>query len=447
MTMPSVSANPDLRTILRLALPALGALAAEPLYVLGDTAIVGHVNTQALAGLALGGLLLAETLGFVTVLEYGATAKVSRLFGAGQQREALDVGVQATWFALGLGLLALAVIQILADPALRVLAGGATPAQHDALLWLRIASLGAPFVLITAAGQGWLRGFQDTRTPLYVLVVANLFSIALSFTLIRGFGFGIEGSAIANVVAQTGSGLVFLVLLVRRGADVRPAWSRIVAQLGAARDLSVRTLAFFLAFTVAAGAAARMGNAQLAAQQIGTQLWGFCALFLDSTAIAAQALIGRLLGAHALDVASALARRLLVAGLVLGLGFAAVLAAGHTVIPAVFTNDDAVREQTEKLWPVLVLMMPVNGVLFALDGVLLGAGDLKFMRNVTVLAALAAYLPVSVATIHYGWGLTALWLGLAAFIGVRFGVGMARWASRRWLVGGTAMVDEAIEAM
>ena len=236
-------------------------------------------------------------------------------------------------------------------------------------------------------------------------------------------------------------------LLVRRGADVRPAWSRIVAQLGAARDLSVRTLAFFLAFTVAAGAAARMGDAQLAAQQIGTQLWGFCALFLDSTAIAAQALIGRLLGAHALGVASALARRLLVAGLVLGLGFAAVLAAGHTVIPAVFTNDDAVREQTAKLWPVLVLMMPVNGVLFALDGVLLGAGDLKFMRNVTVLAALVAYLPVSVATIHYGWGLTALWLGLAAFIGVRFGVGMARWASRRWLVGGTAMVDEAIEAM
>ena len=128
MTMPIVSATPDLRTVLRLALPALGALAAEPLYVLGDTAIVGHVNTQALAGLALGGLLLSETLGFVTVLEYGATAKVSRLFGAGQRREALDVGVQATWFALGLGLLAVVVLELVADPALRLLAGGATPA-------------------------------------------------------------------------------------------------------------------------------------------------------------------------------------------------------------------------------------------------------------------------------------------------------------------------------
>ena len=212
MTMPSVSATPDLRTILRLALPALGALAAEPLYVLGDTAIVGHVNTQALAGLALGGLLLAETLGFVTVLEYGATAKVSRLYGAGQQREALDVGVQATWFALGLGLLALVAIQVLADPALRLLAGGATPAEHDALLWLRIASLGAPFVLITAAGQGWLRGFQDTRTPFIVLGISNLLSVCLSLLLVQGAGMGIEGSAVANVVAQVGAGATFVAL-------------------------------------------------------------------------------------------------------------------------------------------------------------------------------------------------------------------------------------------
>ena len=131
----------------------------------------------------------------------------------------------------------------------------------------------------------------------------------------------------------------------------------------------------------------------------------------------------------------------------LGLCFAVVLAAGHTLIPAGFTNDGAVRDQAEELLADARLMMPVSGVLFALDGVLLGAGDLKFMRNVTVLGALGAFLPVSLATIHFGWGLTALWLGLAAFIAVRFAVGMARYAGKRWLVGGTAMVDEAIEAM
>jgi len=205
----------------------------------------------------------------------------------------------------------------------------------------------------------------------------------------------------------------------------------------------VRTLAFFVAFVVAAGVAARMGNAQLAAHQIGMQIWIFCALFLDATAIAAQALIGKLLGAGEVEVAAALARRLLLAGLGLGLVFAVVLGAGYTVIPAAFTGDEAVRDQAAQLWPMLVLTMPVNGVLFALDGVLFGAGDLRFMRNVTVLAALAGYLPLTVATAHYGWGLRGLWLGLSAFIAVRFVVGMMRWMSGRWLVGGTLMADEA----
>ena len=241
---------------MRLALPALGALAAEPLYVLGDTAIVGHVSTEALAGLALGGLLLAETLGFVTVLEYGATAKVSRLYGAGQRRDALDVGVQATWFALGLGLLAAVVIEALADPALRLLAGGATPAYEQGLIWLRIAALGAPFVLVTAAGQGWMRGFQDTRTPFAVLGIANLASICLSLVLVQGVGLGIEGSAIANVVAQVASGATFVILLIRRGAPLAPSLVRIRGQMRAARDLALRTASFFAAFTTAAAVAA-----------------------------------------------------------------------------------------------------------------------------------------------------------------------------------------------
>lgn len=431
------------REILSLALPALGALIAEPLYVLGDTAIVGHLGTVSLAGLAVAGLLLSELLGFTTFLEYGTTSRAARLYGAGDQRAALDVGVQATWLALAMGMLMVVVIELVAAPAVQLVAGGATPAAAEGLTWLRIAALGSPFVLVTAAAQGWLRGFQDTRTPLYVLAAANLGSISLSLLLIRGLGFGIEGSAIANVAAQAASGLLFLALLVRRGAPLVPSWHRIRAQLRAAGDLSVRTLAFMVAFTVAAGVAARMGDAQLAAHQIGVQIWVFCALFLDSTAIAAQALIGRLLGAGAIEVAARLARRLLIAGLGLGLAFAGVLVAGHALLPAIFSGDPVVRGQAAHLWPWLVLMMPVNGVLFALDGVLLGAGDLRFMRNVTVAGALLGYLPLTVATAHFGWGLMGIWLGLSAFIWIRFAVGMARWAGRRWLVGGARMVDEA----
>jgi putative MATE family efflux protein len=439
--MPSMSANPDLRTILRLALPALGALAAEPLYVLGDTAIVGHVNTQALAGLALGGLLLAETLGFVTVLEYGATAKVSRLFGAGQQREALDVGVQATWFALGLGLLALALIQILADPALQVLAGGATPAQHDALLWLRIASLGAPFVLITAAGQGWLRGFQDTRTPFIVLGISNLLSVCLSLLLVQGAGMGIEGSAVANVVAQVAAGGTFIVLLIRRHAPLAPSLERIRGQLRAARDLALRTASFFAAFTTAAAVAARMGDAQLAAHQIGFQLWILIALALDAIAIAAQSLIGSLLGSGEVDAAWALGRRLLRYGAVFGSAIAVLLVVLHGVLPPLFTNDHRVHQQASVLWPWLVAMMPFAGVLFALDGVLLGAGDLAFMRNVTALAAFGGFLPLVLATSVWGLGLGGIWAALSLFIGIRLLAGVLHWRGRAWLVPGTLTVD------
>ncbi|HEY1479605.1 MAG TPA: MATE family efflux transporter [Gaiellales bacterium] len=436
-----MSDAPDLKTVLRLALPALGALAAEPLYVLGDTAIVGHVNTRALAGLALGGLLLSETLSFVTVLEYGATAKVSRLFGAGQKREALDVGVQATWFALGLGLLALGVIELVAGPALQLLAGGHTAAEAQGLLWLRIAALGSPFVLVTAAGQGWMRGFQDTRTPFAVLGIANLASVLLSLLLVQGVGLGIEGSAIANVVAQVASGATFVILLVRRGAPLAPSIARIRGQLKAARDLALRTAAFFAAFTSAAAVAARMGDSQLAAHQIGFQLWILVALALDAIAIAAQTLIGSLLGAGDVDGAWLLGRRLLRFGAMFGVAVAVVLALGHGLIPQLFTNDGHVRHQVSVLWPWFVAMVPFCGVLFALDGILLGAGDLAFMRNVTAVAALGGFLPLVFAASYWGLGLGGIWAAITSFIAIRLLAGLVHWRGRGWLVAGTVTVD------
>lgn len=434
---------PTDREILALAIPALGALIAEPLYVLGDTAIIGHLGTVPLAGLALSGLLLSEVFGFCTFLEYGTTARAARLYGAGQEEEALDVGVQATWLALALGVLLTIGLEIAAAPAMHAMAGGSTPAAAQALQWMRIASLGAPFVLVTAAAQGWMRAFQNTRTPLVVIGLANLVSIALSALLVFGLGLGIRGSAVANVAAQGACGVLFLVILARRGVPLRPSPHRIRVQFKAARDLTVRTAAFFVTFTVAASVAARIGNTTLAAHQIGAQIWTFCALFLDSTAIAAQALIGRLLGAGQIDAALQLGRRLLWAGALLGIGFAVVLGAGYAVIPRAFTSDPNVISHAHILWPWLVAMMPLNGWVFALDGILFGAGDLRFMRNVTAVGALLGYLPLTLATAEFGWGLTGIWLGISTFIWIRAAIGYARWRGRRWLVGGALLADEA----
>jgi putative MATE family efflux protein len=435
---------PTDREILWLAIPALGALIAEPLYVLGDTAIIGHLGTVPLAGLALAGLLLSEIFGFCTFLEYGTTARAARLYGGGRIDEALDVGVQATWLALGLGAALVIGVELVASPAMHAMAGGDTAASVQAVRWMRIAALGAPFVLVTAAAQGWMRALQDTRTPLVVIGVANIASIALSAGLVFGAGLGIRGSAIANVVAQAASGLVFLVLLTRRGAPLRPSLGRIRVQFSAARDLTLRTASFFVAFTVATAVAARIGDATLAAHQIGAQLWTFCALFLDSTAIAAQALVGRLLGAGQVDAAQALGRRLLWAGTWLGIAFAVILAAGSAVVPRAFTSDPAVIDKAHVLWPFLVAMMPFNGWVFALDGILLGAGDLRFMRNVSAAAAVLGYVPITLATAEFGWGLTGIWIGISAFIWIRTAIGLARWRGRRWLIGGARIADEAI---
>jgi putative MATE family efflux protein len=440
---PRAHEVPRAREVIALALPALGALAAEPLYVLGDTAIVGHLGRTPLAGLAIAGTLLAEIVGLCTFLEYGTTAKAARLYGAGQREEALDVGVQATWLAFALGTLVVVVLELLAGPALRLIAGSEDSASlHAALEWFRIAALGAPFMLVIAAAQGWLRAFQDTRTGLVVLVASNLASVALSLALIRGLGLGLEGSAIANVVSQMAAAAVFVALLWRRAPSLAPSWERMIPQLRAARDLGLRSLAFTAAFLLAAAVAARMGDAQVAAHQIGFQLWIFVALVLDSVAIAAQALIGRLLGAGAVDAAATLARRLLVAGLVFGVAVGALFAAGSHVVPALFTSDADVREQAGVLWPWLVGMMPVAGALFALDGVFFGAGDLAFMRRMTLIASLGAFLPMLILAHVLDLGLGGIWAGIAAFIGVRMVLAALRWRSRRWLITGTLMVDE-----
>jgi putative MATE family efflux protein len=440
---PRAHEVPGAREVIALALPALGALAAEPLYVLGDTAIVGHLGRVPLAGLAIAGVLLSEIVGLCTFLEYGTTAKAARLYGAGSHDEALDVGVQATWLALALGSIVAVALELAAAPALRLIAGSHDGASLEAALtWFRIAAVGAPCMLVIAAAQGWLRAFQDTRTGLVVLVASNLASVALSLTLIRGFGLGIEGSAIANVASQVAAAGVFVVLLVRRAPSLAPSWQRMLPQLRAARDLGLRSFAFTAAFLLAASVAARMGDAQVAAHQIGFQLWIFVALVLDSVAIAAQALIGRLLGAGAVDAAETLARRLLVAGLVFGIAVGALFAAGSHAVPALFSSDAAVRHQAGVLWPWLVGMMPVAGALFALDGVFFGAGDLAFLRRMTLIAVFGAFLPILVLVQVLDLGLGGVWAGIAAFVGVRMVLAAFRWHGRKWLVAGTLMVDE-----
>lgn len=426
------------RGVLALAAPALGVLAAEPLYVLVDTAVVGHLGAVPLAALGIGGVLLSQVAAQLNFLAYGTTARAARSYGAGRRRDAVAEGVQASWLAVGIGLLLIAVGEPLVTPVTRLLAGSDGVVQQAAQAWLRIALLGAPFILLAVAGNGWMRGVQETRRPLWYIGGANAVSALLNPLLVYGMGLGLVGSAIANVAAQVLAAVLFLAALRGEGVRLAPDPAVIRRQLRLGRDLLIRSLGLQASVLVAAGVAARMGTAQVAAHQIAIQLWMFLALVLDSFAIAAQALVGGALGGGDAAGARRIAWRVVRYGAATGAVFAVVLLAASTVIPRWFTTDPAVLEQVGHAWPWLAGMQPAAGVVFALDGVLIGAGDAAFLRNLTVAAGLFGYIPAAVLAYLVGTDLGGVWVGLTVFIAIRLAGTVWRSRGGAWAVVGVA---------
>lgn len=410
-------------------------LAAEPIYLLFDLAIVGRLGALSLAGLAIGGLILSTLSSQMTFLSYGTTARSARFFGAGDRTAAVGEGVQATWLALGLGALIVLVVQVAAVPLVSALAAGGDIAAA-ALGWVRIAILGVPAILVSAAGNGWMRGVQDTARPLRYVLAGNGISAVLCPVLVYGADLGLTGSAIANVAAQVIAAGMFVRALVSERVPLRPVPALIRAQLGIGRDLMLRTLAFQVCYISATAVAAHTSAATVGAHQVVLQLWVFVALLLDAVAIAAQSLVGAALGAGEGAEARELAYRLTRYGLVFGVLCAIVFTLLAPVLPAVFTSDPAVLAEIPHAWWFFVALQPIGGVVFALDGVLLGAGDAGFMRNSTLVAAGFGFLPVVWTTNAFGWGLAGIWLALTAFLLVRLAAVLIRLRGGRWAVVG-----------
>lgn len=428
------SASP--RRIATLALPALVVLAAEPLYVLVDTAVVGHLGRVPLAALAIGGTVLTLIAWLGTVVAYGTTGRSARRFGAGDRTAAVAEGVQASWLALAVGVFVAVGMQAGGGVLARALVGADNDVAEAAAQWLRIAALGAPGLLLAAAGNGWLRGVQDTRRPLWFVLGPSLLSAVLCPVLVYPVGLGLPGSAVANVVAQTISGALFAGALVAERVALRPRPRVLAQQLVLSRDLLIRGVAFQASFLSATAVAARFGTAAVGAHQIVLQLWFFTALVLDALAIAAQALVGAALGADDAAGARGLARRIGLLGAGCGAAFALVIAAGAGVVPGWFSADGQVREEAMVAWPWFVAMLPLAGVVFALDGVLIGAGDIRYLRNLTIVAALGGFLPAIWLAYGLDLGLGGIWAGLTFFVVLRLAALLLRLRSGRWAVVG-----------
>ena len=425
------------REIVALALPALGALAAEPLYLLADTAIVGHLGTPQLAALALAATVLSTVVSLCIFLTYGTTARVARLHGAGQDVAAGAMGAQALWLALGVGVGVTLAVVALAVPLIHGL-GGSGDVAANAVRYLRIAALGVPMALIALAGQGFLRGVGDLRTPLVIVVAANVANIVLELLFVYGFRWGLDGSAVGTVVAQAGMGVAFVTVLLRAPAARRaPDWERIRSLVSIGAQLFVRTAALLGCFVFATSICARIGPSSLGAHQIAFQLFVFLALVLDAIAIAGQVIVGRVLGAGDADAAVAAARRMLEWSVGAGLLIGGVLFALRDVVPRAFTTDAAVIERAHAMWPLFCAMWPLAAVVFALDGILIGAGDTRYLAGAMLFAA-AVFAPLAVAALAFGWGIVGVWWAILALMVGRLAPLAVRFAGRRWALVGAA---------
>jgi putative MATE family efflux protein len=425
------------REISRLALPALGTLAAEPLYVLVDTAIVGHLGRPQLAALALAGTVIAGAFTIFNFLTYGTTAVVARASGAGEHERAAWLAAQALWLSIGIGVVLVVVAEVLAGPLLRSLGAHGRSGDY-AVTYFRIAALGLPAALVALAGQGFLRGVSNMRRPLEIVVVANLANVVLEVLFVYGFHWGIAGSAAGTVIAQAGMGAAFVVELLRpQAASKRPSLRQMRPLMRVGRQIFVRTAALYASFLVAAAVCAHLGDAELGAHQIATQLFFFLALILDAVAIAGQVIVGRMLGAGDAEGAYSAAVRMIAWSFVVGAAFTALfLPLGH-VLPRAFTDDDAVLHQSLLLWPYFALMQPLAGIVFALDGILIGAGDTAFLMW-SMLAASALFITLALLTLRLDWGIVGVWAALDALIAARLVLLSVRFVGRRWAVLGWA---------
>jgi putative MATE family efflux protein len=430
--------NPQDAEILRLAVPAFGALVTEPLFLLADAAIVGRLGTVPLGGLGVASQALTTMVGLAIFLAYGTTAAVARQLGAGRRDAAIRQGIDGLWLAAFIGLAVLAAAWPLAPRI--VLAFGAGPGvSGQAVTYLRISLIGAPAMLAVLAGTGVLRGLQDTRTPLIVAVAANAANIALNATLVLGLHWGIAGSAWGTAIAQTGAGVAYLAVVARgarrAGVGLRPDLAGIRTAARAGASLVLRTLALQAVLVIMTALAARQSDAAIAASQVAMRVWNLFVYALDALAIAAQAITGRYLGAGDTTGARAATRRAVGWGAAYGVLFSVLLLALRPLLPGLFGVTPPVRSLLLAVLLVVIVQEPAAGVVFVLDGVLIGAGDQDYLA-VAGLVALAVFGAAAALVVTAGAGLVGLWLAYAAWMLARFVTLTLRARGSHWLVTG-----------
>ncbi len=422
--------------ILRLAVPALGTLLAEPVYVLADTAIVARIGSEQVAGLGLASAVLLTWHGLMIFLAYGTTSRVGRRLGAGDDAAAASFARAALWTAVLLGLVGTAFAALIPETLVGVFGDGASAeARAAGVRYLSVSAAGIVPLLVSLVGGGLFHARQDARTPLVILGTGAVVNLVLEIVLVFGFGQGIGASALSTVVTQWFVAAWMLWGLRRwlgRALDGRPAIADLVDVVRSGGPLLVRTIAMRVAFGGTVWMVGRRGDVDLAAHQIATSVWMTMALALDAIAIAGMALTARLVGEGDGRRSTAAADRMIVLDLVVAVVLGALILLTADTLAGLFTDDPAVQALTAFLFLHVAAQMPANGVIFALDGILIGAGDLVMLGRLMVGAA-AVFVPVAIVVTMTGAGIGWIWGALAVFMAARL-VGMTwRYVSGGWV--------------
>jgi putative MATE family efflux protein len=427
------------REILRIGLPALGALAADPLVSLIDTAFVGRLGATELASVAIASAIFLAVFAIFNFLEYAVTPLVAQSVGAGDRSEAGRFTVAALAVSAVAGVIAAFGLVVLGEPLLRAF-GAASDVLEGATTYLRIRALGVPALLVILVGHGAFRGYQDTRTPLVVTLGLNAVNLVLDPILIFGLGWGIAGAAWATVTAQWFGAAWFLVIFFwTRRTDLgigpgRPQRRALGPLFGAGKAMIVRNASLLAALTAATMVASRVGTTSVAAHQIAIQLWIFLALTIDALAIAGQALVGKGVGAGSRAVAREVSNRLLALGFVFGIVLAVALGVISPWLASWFTSDEAVILAFASILPILIVMQPINGLVFVWDGIAIGASAFGFLAGSTLAASVAA-IGLLLAVIPLGWGLVGVWAAIVVLMLVR-ATTLWWWYAKRFAMNG-----------
>lgn len=432
------------REIFALAIPSFFALISEPLFLLTDSAIVGTLGTQELGGLGVAGQVLLTLVAVCIFLAYGTTAAVSRKMGAGDIPGGVRDGVNGMWLAVLLGIGAVAIGWPLGPVLVDALGASEGVAPH-ALTYLRISLLSTPFLLLVMAGTGVLRGLQDARTPLVVAVASYAGNALLCALFVLVLDWGVAGSAWSTVIAQGAGAFWYTAMIIRSarrvGVSLAPTAAGLRSSASAGFALFLRSVSMRVVALVTTAVAARLGDTSIAAHQVSHNIWGLLVFAMDAIAIAGQAIVGRYLGAGDVRGTRDATRRMVEWGVMLGLVFMVMVLLLLPWAWLPFTSDPEVRALIMASLVVVALIQPLSGVTMVLDGVLMGAGDQRYLAWASLWTMLA-FLPFALVLpqVMSGavWSLVGLWIAFAVWILARALTLGLRARGTAWLVTGAS---------